>query len=255
MYLFGDYHTHTIYSRHGHGKSTIMDNALVAKNKGLKQIGISDHGYNHKLFSVRRNQIFDIRKEIDAIKSFIDFDILLSIEANLISCDGDIDLNQNDFDKFDYVMCGFHRYVKFKSFKDKYKLLYKNIFNKIFKRKDEKQKEINTIAMLKMLDKYNINVITHLGCNFPVDVLRVAKKAVQKGTLIELNGKRINFTSYEIDEMVKMGVKFILNSDAHISKNVGEVDNGLALVIKNKIPLEQVVNLNKDISYFKKNIK
>lgn len=255
MYLFGDYHTHTIYSRHGHGKSTIMDNALMAKNKGLKQIGISDHGFNHKFFGVKRNQILNIRKEIDAIKNFIDFDILLSIEANLISCDGDIDLNENDFEKFDYVMVGFHRFVKFKSFKDKFKLLYKNLLNIVLKRKDDKQKEINTIAMLKMLDKYKIDVITHLGYYFPVDVLRVAEKAVKKGTLIELNGKRINFTDYEINQMVKMGVKFILNSDAHISKNVGEVDNGLAMVIKNKIPLEQVVNLNKDISYFKKNIK
>ena len=30
MILFGDYHTHTKYSRHNHGKGTILENASVA---------------------------------------------------------------------------------------------------------------------------------------------------------------------------------------------------------------------------------
>ena len=35
MLLTGDYHTHTIYS---HGSGTVLDNALAAKEKGLKEI-------------------------------------------------------------------------------------------------------------------------------------------------------------------------------------------------------------------------
>ena len=33
MIIYGDYHTHTTYS---HGKGSIIDNAIAAKNKGLK---------------------------------------------------------------------------------------------------------------------------------------------------------------------------------------------------------------------------
>ena len=251
MFLYGDYHTHTIYSKN-HGKSTIMDNAIMAKNKGLKQIAVTDHGFNHLFFGYKKSAVVDIKKEFEAIKNFIDFDILYGIEANIISADGDIDLDINDFPKFDLVLCGYHKLVKYKTAKDRKKLFYPNVFNKTFKRNSEKQKEVNTLTYLKMLDKYPINVITHMGDGFPVDVLKVAKKCVEKNVLVELNGKRINFTDDEIQEMVKMGVQFIVNSDAHSSDRVGEVDNGLAKIIKNKIPFDQIVNINKDISYFKK---
>ena len=54
MILTGDYHTHTPFS---HGKNTVDENAKRAKELGLKQIGISDHGFSHIAFGVRRRQI------------------------------------------------------------------------------------------------------------------------------------------------------------------------------------------------------
>ena len=44
MQILADYHTHTKYS---HGKGTIEENVLEAISKGIKTIGISDHGYKH----------------------------------------------------------------------------------------------------------------------------------------------------------------------------------------------------------------
>ena len=44
MQILADYHTHTVYS---HGKGTIEDNVKEAISKGIKTIGISDHGYKH----------------------------------------------------------------------------------------------------------------------------------------------------------------------------------------------------------------
>ena len=41
MLLYGDYHTHTIYSRFHHGKGTVLENASVAAEKGLKEIAES----------------------------------------------------------------------------------------------------------------------------------------------------------------------------------------------------------------------
>ena len=54
MILTADYHTHTVYS---HGKGKIIENALVAKEKGLKQIGISDHGFAHPAFGLTKRKI------------------------------------------------------------------------------------------------------------------------------------------------------------------------------------------------------
>lgn len=38
MILYGDYHTHTKYSRKKHGKGSILENASVALNKGLSKL-------------------------------------------------------------------------------------------------------------------------------------------------------------------------------------------------------------------------
>jgi len=48
----------------------------------------------------------------------------------------------------------------------------------------------------------------------------------------------------DIDKMVKTGVKFIINSDAHHPLNVGKNHRAFNLIEKYKIPLNQVVNLN-----------
>ena len=41
MRLWGDYHTHTSYS---HGRGTVGDMVLAAKDRGLKEVAITDHG-------------------------------------------------------------------------------------------------------------------------------------------------------------------------------------------------------------------
>ncbi len=78
MILYGDYHTHTIYSRHNHGKGTVLQNATVAAEKGLKQIAITDHGFNHKLYGVRRKDIPQVREDILNAREITGVDILLN---------------------------------------------------------------------------------------------------------------------------------------------------------------------------------
>ena len=62
MILTSDYHTHTPYS---HGKNTVLENAMAAKAKGLKEIGITDHGFNHLVFGLKRRKLVDLRAEIN----------------------------------------------------------------------------------------------------------------------------------------------------------------------------------------------
>ena len=45
-----DLHTHTTYS---HGKGSILDNAISAKQKGVEGIAITDHGFSHPAFGMR----------------------------------------------------------------------------------------------------------------------------------------------------------------------------------------------------------
>ena len=244
MILLGDYHTHTKFSRHNHGKGTILENASVAANKGLKQIAITDHGFNHICYGVRRRDIPNVKEDILNAKEVTGIDILLGVESNLISQDGDLDINEQDFEFLDILLTGYHRMVKMVSADDVMKLTFANYFKSPYAPSQERLNR-NTTAFLKALDKYPIDIITHLNYGFPTDTLAVAKMAKEKGTLIELNGKRINFTDQELETMASEGVKFIVNSDAHTPYKVGECNNAINTIFRLDLPLSQIVNVDK----------
>ncbi len=244
MILYGDYHTHTEYSRNNHGKGSVLENASVAADKGLKQIAITDHGFNHMFYGVNRRDIPKVQEDILNAKEITGVDILLGVEANLISRDGDIDVMDEDFEFLNLLLMGHHRMVTMTKVKDFMALNMANMIGSPFAPSKQRLNQ-NTTAFLKALDKYPIDVITHLNYGFPTDTLAVARMAKQKGTYIELNGKRINFTDRELEIMASEGVKFIVNSDAHKPQMVGECNNGLNIIYRLGIPLSQIVNIDK----------
>ncbi len=243
MILLGDYHTHTKYSRKNHGKGTVLENASVAQDKGLKQIAITDHGFNHWMFGIRRKDIPALKEDILNAKEITGVDILLGVEANLISASGNVDVVESDFEFLDILLMGFHRLVKMDTAKDLFYINWANLLSPFSPSKERVAR--NTTAFLKALDKYPIDIITHLNYGYPTDTLAVARMAKEKGTLVELNGKRINFTDKEIEIMASEGVKFIVDSDAHSPECVGEVNRAMNLIFRLGIPLSQVVNIDK----------
>ena len=251
MIILGDYHTHTKYSRNGHGKGTILENASVAANKGLKQIAITDHGFNHWLFGVRRKELPEIREEILNAKEVSGVDILLGVEANLISLNGDIDLREQDYESLDIILMGHHNLIRHETFKDCMKLGLANILGGAFSPSKDRINR-NTTAFLKAIDKNPIDIITHLNYGCPTDTLAFAKMAKQKGVLVELNGRRINFSDKELEIMASEGVKFIINSDAHSPERVGEVNRAVNKIFQLNIPTSLIVNLDKLPKFNKK---
>ena len=76
MNFFGDYHTHTIFSKKPyvpwyHAKGSIEDNIMHAKKIGLKEIAITDHGFNHGLFGCSRKKLKCTKKTISTASLFI----------------------------------------------------------------------------------------------------------------------------------------------------------------------------------------
>lgn len=236
MILYGDYHTHTTYS---HGKGSILDNAIVAKNKGLKEIAITDHGFTHKSFGIKHSDIEQMIIDIQKAKQATGVNILLGIEENFTSLSGNIGINKKDLDFLDIVNVGFHKRTKADTFKDSRQLIIPNIL----KWYSNKQIEKNTICILKAIENEPIDVLTHLGVGMPVDIDKIAKMAKEKNIFIELNGKRISFNNADIDALMKHNTKFILNSDAHTASKVGDVRNGMNYVLKYRIPNSNIVNL------------
>lgn len=253
MILLGDYHTHTVYSRRNHGKGTIEQNVKVAFEKGLKQIAITEHGFNHKFYSADRKKLPQMRAEIERLKGVYDIDILLGMETNLISSDGKIDLTKEEEEQLDIVLMGYHKCIKADNLKDKIKLFNKNALAKYFGYTNEMIQK-HTDAYLKALDKNNIDIITHLNYGMPVDCIQIAKLALEKGTYIELNGKRTIFSQEEVDKMVDMKVKFVVDSDAHRPERVGECNLPTNFALTHGIPDDLIVNFN-DFPVLKKHRK
>ncbi|MCL2255338.1 MAG: PHP domain-containing protein [Firmicutes bacterium] len=237
MLLFGDYHTHTV---HSHGTGTLEENCRVAVEKGLKEIAITDHGFSHMLFRVKRKKFFDEvwkeRKEVQ--KKFPDLKILLGVEANLMGCDGRVDVREEDWSKLDIIVCGYHKFVRTWKLGDHFGFFWPNLFGLSSSRMVAK----NTNAYVKMIENYPISIVSHLNLGIKSDVKEVARAAKHFGTFIELNGKRIVLTDSEIETIASEGVKFVINSDAHSADRVGDFSVGLERIERMGLPKELIAN-------------
>ena len=242
MILHGDYHTHTLFT---HGKGTIEENVVSAKNKGLKQIAITEHSFSHIAYGIKRKDVPVMRAEVERLRKESGIDVLLGIESNLISLKGEIDITKNEQDYFDVIVLGYHRTFKAGNLKTFFNFFLPNSFN-FFKFQTKKRKAKNTMAYINAIKNNKIDIIAHLNCaGCKVNAVEIAKVAKEYGTYIELNGKHINFTDDEIRQMVETGVTFIIDSDAHSPEKVGENTHAFNIVEKFKIPHNQIANLDK----------
>lgn len=247
MILYGDYHTHSTYSD---GKSSLEQNAQSASDKHLKQIAATEHGFAHVVGGIKRKQVPEIKAELSRLNKEYNVDILFGIEANLISKDGDLDISPEEVKDFDVVIVGYHKLFRPKTFGGIFNFLIPNTFR--IGKPSKKRIEKNTQAFIRAIEKYDVDIVAHLntGRCF-VDCVKVAQVAKEHNAYIELNGKRLAFTDQEMLDMTATGVKFIIDSDAHRSENVGLNNKALAVIDRLNIPHEQVVNLDK-IPQFKR---
>lgn len=243
MKIYGDYHTHSIFSKNNHGKSTIDENCYFAQKKGLKQIAITDHGYSHKKYGVELKEVENIKNEINNAKQKYDIDVLYGIEANLLNFGGEIDLPKDKEKEMDIVVMGYHSFARGKNFFKNIAFHYPNYFARIFGTCKWLINK-NTEAYLKALDNNNIDILSHLNSKCKVDIEKIAKKCVEKNTYIELNGRRICFTNEEVKTMLDLNVKFVVNSDAHYHKDIANFSYPIKFSIENGIPLNRICNLN-----------
>ena len=239
MKLYGDYHTHTVYT---HGKSTIEENVLSAIKKGLKEIAITEHSYKHFAHPVKREDIKVMREEIDRLnEKYPEINILLGLECNLLGLNGELDIDDEIEEMLDLVVVGYHKMFK-TSFKNFWRFLVPNTFR--FLPASKRRIELNTMAYINAMKNHNVDILAHLKYgNCIVDVKKIADYASSHGTYIELNGKRINFTDEEILYMVDNGVNLVIDSDAHCACRVSENVQAEEIMKRLNIDEKHIVNI------------
>ena len=159
MYL-SDIHTHSIASGHG-TTCTISDMAKAASQKGLKLLGITDHGpatLAAGTSSYFRSLIYSPRKRFDV-------ELLYGIELNILDTDGKTDLPQELLNKLDYAIASMH-YQNFRP----------------------KTREENTAAFLNVMKNPVIKILGHIdNPQYDIDYDAVVKAAGENGVLLEIN--------------------------------------------------------------------
>lgn len=222
MEILIDMHNHTIAS--GHAYSTLQEVAKEASNKGLKYIGITDHGPAMPGAS----HIFNINNLRVLPENIYGVEVLKGVEANILNIQGEIDVPESVLLNLDIILAGFHEGpIK------------------------PGTMEENTEAILNVINNEYVDILVHLGNpRFPIDMETVALAAKKKNKLIELNNS--SFTTsrvgsedncYELAKICKEHkVPMILNSDSHFAFHVGRFDEILELVNDLNIPKELIVN-------------
>ncbi len=242
MLLTADYHTHTVFS---HGKGQIIDNARSALNAGLKEVGISDHGFSHPAFGLTTRKIPKMRALCDDASKETGVKVLLGIESNIISTEGHADLKPELYDYFDIFLAGIHKCVLYK-FKSWFTLSIPDLFHTYIAKNNIPKYVIknNTSAYVNLIKKNPVDIITHLNFCCFCDVVEVAKVAADYGTYIELNAKKTHLTDEQLYAVEKTGVNFVIGSDAHTPDRVGEISLVEKMLERVSIPKDRIMNID-----------
>lgn len=246
MCVIADYHTHTVYS---HGKGTIEDNVLAALSKGLRTVGITDHGPGHFFIGLRGIAAFRrMQAEIERLqKKYPQIEILFGVEANIVDIDGTIDVPSVILRELDLLLVGYHKLVRPRSFAAA-ALGAQNFLSGWIGRYSQKQRELNTAAITAAVRRYPIDAITHPGLQIDIDTVELAHVCKARGTMLEIN------SSYgkELDPYIKAalptGVTFVINSDAHTPQRVGDFSQAYDLVRRIGVPYSRIANVDGTLS-------
>lgn len=249
MILSADYHTHTVFS---HGKGTIAENAEAAQKAGLKEIGITDHGFAHPAFGLRAGKLPKMRRLVDEATEQTGVKVLLGIESNIIGTDGAVDLKPKYYDKFDLFLAGFHKFVMYK-FGSIFSLAIPDITLSLFRAKHVSDRLIkeNTKTFINVVKNNPVDVITHLNFCCYADAVEVAKACADYGTYLELNSKKTHLTDEELYAVCKTGVKFVVDSDAHTPSRVGEIELVKKTIERVGIPSDRIMNVDGRLPQFR----
>ena len=159
MYL-SDIHTHSIASGHG-TTCTISDMAKAASKKGLKLLGISDHGPGTLASGTSysfRSVSFNPR-----IRFAIDF--LYGVELNILDSAGHTDLSDELLNNLDYAIISMHR--------------------QNYRSGSVSQ---NTEAYINAIKHPAVKILGHCDdTHFPVDYETLARAALRENVIFEIN--------------------------------------------------------------------
>lgn len=241
MRLTSDYHTHTVYSD---GNNSVLENVERAKEIGLREIAITEHGFSHVFFGIRRKQMPAFIRDIREAEERTGVRTLVGIESNIRGISGLCDLTEEDYEHFDVYLAGIHVIVKFEKCADKKLGLGSWFRTKTHSKPSKKLVDYTTKSYIHAIERNPIDVLTHLNFMCFADAVEVAKCCRDYGTYLEISSKKQHLTDEELAAVVDTGVRFVINSDAHDVSRIGDLKLAEEQIARVGVPLDRIDNID-----------
>ncbi len=246
MKCTGDFHTHSEYS---HGKGMLRENIEAAINKGLKKLAITDHGpqtWNFIKLGVKNaEELLEIAKKINLLQlEYPEIKLYSGVEANIMNRDGEIDVPASVLEQLDITAVGYHLLIFPFNLRSAKEIIIDNRFTyKFFPGKRDEIRQRNTESLIKTVQNYDVDFITHPGYGVDIDTYELARVCAEEDTYLEINARHGQLTEGFVRAAAESDVKFIINSDAHSPKQVGDQDAGLRIVERLNLSKERLINV------------
>lgn len=229
--LLADVHMHSVMS--GHAFGTIRELAASASERGLKLIGITEHGPG---IPGTVNPIY-FRNYIDAPRMLYGVQMLYGSEVNVLN-DGTVDLDERHLQCLDYAVAGIHG------------MCY-----------TDAGLVRNTDNVLRCMENPKVKFISHPDCDtYPLDYPALVQGAKATGTALEVNNSSLRKPYLRpgcaenygrmLPLCMQLGVPIVVNTDSHDPATVG--DFTLATALLEKLHVDESLILNNDLEKLKK---
>ena len=206
----GDVHMHTTATD---GRNSIAEMAEAAIARGLKYIAITDHSKN-----LAMTNGLDDQRALEHVARIREVDkqmegrirVFTGIEVDILG-DGDLDLSNDVLAQIDVVIASVHS-------------------------RFEQSRDEMTARILRAVENPNTRILGHPSGRqilrrepYQLDTGAILRRCAELGVAVEHNAspERLDLSDRDLRMAKEFGCKISINTDAHVTRNVGEWRYGI----------------------------
>ena len=220
----GDLHSHTVASD---GHATIAEMADAARQRGYEYLAITDHsathGFGNDVSPEELRRQIELVREVDARMEGIE--LLAGSEVNILP-DGSLDYEDELLAELDWVIASVHTAFGL-------------------------SEQAMTERMIAAIEHPLVDAIGHPTGRlierrepYAIDLAAVFAAAARAGTMLEINANpdRRDLSDIHARAAVRVGVRIVINSDAHRTQTLANMRWGVATARRAWLRAEDVAN-------------
>jgi DNA polymerase (family 10) len=219
----GDLQMHTTWSD---GTATLQEMVEAAQKLGHQYIAITDHSGSLRIArGMDENRLKMQMKEIEKLNQTEDITILKGVEVNIDSY-GKLDMPDEVLMDLDIVIASIHSGFR-------------------------ESREQLTSRIISAMENQYVNIIAHPTGRkihqrrpYELDLEKIFQTSIDTGTFLEINSQadRLDLKDTHIKSALKIGCKFVINTDAHFSERLNDLKLGIATARRGWAEKKDIIN-------------